>query len=136
FEPTKDHDIVIRYDLETWKEHIAKLRADGSWNGRRAVASTLKELPAYQGRKDFTPAELRDYLDALAGLISEGKMEDGKYVFPACDPERVSGPPGSESLFAGMWRLRYYLLEDDILHMFQGYLDEAQATAVAHPTEP
>jgi len=136
FEPTKAHDIVIRYDLETWKEHVAKLRGDASWNGRRALAATLKELPGYQGRKAFTPAELRDYLDALAGLISEGKMEDGKYVFPACDPERVSGPPGTESLFAGLWRLRYYLLEDDILRMFQGYLDEARETAVAHPTEP
>ena len=136
FEPTKDHDIVIRYALESWKERVAKLRGDASWNDRRVLASTLKELPGYQGRKDFTPAELRDYLDALAGLISEGRMEDGKYVFPACDPERISGPPETVSLFDGMWRLRYYLLEDDILRVFQGYLDEAQATAVAHPAEP
>lgn len=136
FEPTKAHDIVISYDVDTWKEDVAKLRGDASWNGRRALAATLKELPSYQGRKTFTPAELRDYLDALAGLISEGKMEDGKYVFPACDPEVVSGPPGIESLFAGMYRLRYYLLEDDILHLFQGYLDEAATLVRAHPAEP
>ena len=135
-EPTKAHDIVINYDFDTWKEDVAKLRADASWNGRRALAATLKALPTYQGRKTFTPAELRDYLDGLAGLISEGKMEDGKYVFPACDPERVSGPPGVESLFAGMYRLRYFLLEDDILRTFQAYLDEAKALAVAHSSEP
>ncbi|HEX7898574.1 MAG TPA: hypothetical protein VF950_12490 [Planctomycetota bacterium] len=135
FEPTKAHDIVIGYDLDTWKEDVAKLRADASWNGRRALAATLKELPGWQGRKTFTTQELRDYLDALGGLVSEGAMEDGKFVFPGTDPEQVSGPPELTKLFAGQTRMRYYVLEDDILHMFQGFLDEALAAARAHPAE-
>lgn len=134
-EPTKEHDLFIRYDLETWKEDVAKLRADDSWYGRYALTASLKELPAWQGRKGFTAAELKDYLDALRSLISELKRQDGGWHFPATDPERVSGPPELTRLFEGRRRPRYYVLEDDILRVFQRYFDDAMAVAKTHPAE-
>jgi hypothetical protein len=134
-EPTKEHDIFIRYDLETWKEDVEKLRADPSWYGRYALTATLKELPAWKGRKDFTPEERKDYLDALRSLVSELKRNDGVWTFPTTDPERVSGPPELTKLFEGRVRLRYYLLEDDLLRTFQRYFDDALAVARTHPAE-
>jgi hypothetical protein len=137
-EPTKDHDIRIRYASESWKAEIEKDKkeAASSWNARRAVACDLKLVPAYQGRKTFAPSELKEYLDALAALVSEAKIEDGKFVMPACDPERVSAPPGVTSLFQGMMRPRYYVLESTLWDMFGEYLDEALAVARDNPSEP
>jgi hypothetical protein len=134
-EPSKAHDIVINYNVNPWKEDVAKLRTDASWYGRYALTATLKELPRYQGRKDFTPGERADYLDALRSLVSELKRNDGWWSFPATDPERVSGPPELTKLFEGRFRPRYFLLEDDILRTFQRYLDDVLAVARTHPAE-
>jgi hypothetical protein len=138
FEPGKEHDILIRYDLDSWQDDLATARKDaaGSWYGRRVLAAQLKEVPLYQGRKKFTPAELQAWLDALASLISEAKVEEGKLVLPATDPERFSGPADFPNPMQGFVRYRYYVLESNPLETFQGFLDEALAAAREHPAEP
>jgi hypothetical protein len=138
FEPTKEHDIAIRYGLESWQDEIVqeKKEAPRSWYARRSLAATLREVPTYQGRKKFAPAELKEYLEVLGSLVGEVKVEDGKPVLPATDPERFNGPAGFVNPMEGMVRTRYYLLESNLAETFGGLFDEAMETARQHPDEP
>lgn len=135
FEPGKEHDLRIGYSLASWKDEIEQLRKEAprSWSVRRGLQATLKALPSYQGRKAFTPEELGAYLDALSGLISEGRMEDGKFVLPATDPEHISGPADAPPLLDGFMRSRYYVLESSPAETFGALFDEALAAAREHP---
>ena len=134
-EPTKEHDLSIRYALDPWKEDVARARkqAPQSWSTRRGLAATLREVPAYQGRKEFTPEELKAYLDGLADLIGELKVEGGKPVLPATDPELISGPTGVVTAMGNLRRGRYYVLESNLPEIFGPLAGEAVETARRHP---
>jgi hypothetical protein len=136
-EPTKEHDLAIRYSLNPWKDELARERktAPLSWSGRRGLTAMLREAPAYHGRKTFTPEELKAYLDALADLIGELKVEDGKPVLPATDPEVIHGPAEIVSALGGLRRGRYYVLESNLPEIFGPLAGEAIQAAREHPTD-
>ncbi|MCC6574067.1 MAG: hypothetical protein IT462_09760 [Planctomycetes bacterium] len=91
--PTEKDNIKLELNVRHgWSKQVELLREESKtyWSSKCELCHRLAEAPKRQAREKFTAAELNDYLDALAAVISELKEEEGKYVMPHDDPVHVT----------------------------------------------
>jgi hypothetical protein len=92
FEPTGAHDILVGWSEVSLTERLEKAREEAktSWAGRARVAGTL-DLAHKTRLRERTPEELREYLDAIAALVSERGTDGDRVTLPASRGEDRRG---------------------------------------------
>ena len=87
-EPTTEHDIHIGWIEHAWSDQRRELesRAVREWAARRELAMLLRAWPERNLRRRHDRTEAEAWLEALASILAERKVEGDSVVLPLRDP--------------------------------------------------